>query len=176
MQKTLKSMLSAAVAVVAMAVVTSGARAQTVVWTGPSDGDTSSPMEISFAPFAASSLDSITGGGYAHNHGNLGVVFGLDLHLNGSWQTVKTWTLDGSDHLLGEEAPVSFSSGTVDGLRLTDSPEVGNGYHGMYGSYLDGNVTAFNFSNTSAVPEPSAFAMLAGSGLGGLLLLRRRRS
>ncbi len=135
---------------------------------------------ISVAPIQANVLQSISGGGYSHNHGDLSVLFGLDLRINGVWTNVLSWTQDSADHLLSHRTsggPITFAGGTVDGIRLTDNPSVGNAYHGMFGSSYASGVTTFTFDSvTSAVPEP---ATLASLGLGVVTLAgydwRRRR-
>ncbi len=135
----------------------------TVTWNGPSDGDFPAyasifpATEINFAGFQANTLTSITGPGYAHNHGDTNVVFTIDLNINGTWTTIDSYTLDTNDHLLSERTtggPINFSGGTITGIRLTDVPAVGFGYHNL-------TSTEFNFDTTaSAVPEPTTMAML----------------
>jgi hypothetical protein len=148
-----------------------------VPWTGSSDGDSPS-MSIGVTPFVADTLTLITGGGYSHNHGSLGTIFGLDIHLNGSWVTISSWTQDGNDHLLSERTSggaISFALGTIDGLRLTDVPTVGNGFHGMYSSYLASGTTTFNFDTTGAVPEATTVAVWGLLSCTGAVIFWRRR-
>ncbi len=158
-----------------LALMTAASASADVVWAGPSDGDSSSPMETTFAGFTANQIVGITGGGYLHDHGNP-TTFQLQLLLNGTYTTVASFTSTGDyvDRLLMNAfgpAPISFASSTVTGIRLLDTPEVGNGYHGMYGSNLASGDTTFQFA--SAVPEPGTVSML-GAGL-GLLVYRRFR-
>jgi hypothetical protein len=116
-------------------------------------------MSITFAGFTADQLTSISGGGYSHNHGILGTVFGIDLRIDGVWQNIHIWSHDGFDHLLSERTiggPIAFAAGVVDGIRLTDVPIIGNAFHGMNGSYLDPGDTVFTFDVAqAAVPEPA---------------------
>ena len=162
----------ASTALFALGVLSTSAQSQSMVWLGPSSGDTVD-MFFMFPGFVADHLDSITGPGYAHNHGDLSTVFTIDLLIDGSYQTVDTYSLDGNDHPLSERGPISFSSGLITGIRLTDTPEVGSGYHG-FGSGR-GNDTVFNFSST---PEPGSFALLSGLAVtgAGFFLKRRQRT
>src|SRR5437764_1091217 len=104
-----------AVAAVALALCGAGKASATfnVSWganSGLTDGDN---MSISFTGFTAGQLTSITGLGYSHNHGTLAALFGIDIHLNGVWTTIKTWTQDTADHVLSERTlggPITFAS------------------------------------------------------------------
>jgi hypothetical protein len=133
-----------------------------VPWTGPNDGDN---ISITFAGFTADELTSITGGGYAHNHGALVTLFEIELRIDGIWQSIEVWSQDGFDHLLSERTsggPIAFPSGVVDGIRLNDFPTVGNAYHEMYGGSLDPAPTVFTFDVAqAAVPEPAQFLIWA---------------
>ena len=164
----------ASTALFSLGIFATSAQAQSVVWNGDSDGDTSN-MFITFTGFVADHLDSITGPGYAHNHGDLSTVFTIDLLIDGSYQTIDTYLLDDNDHPLSERGPVSFTSGLITGIRLTDTPEVGSGYH-RFGSGF-GNDTVFNFSS-NATPEPGSFALLSCLAVtgAGIFLKRRRRA
>jgi hypothetical protein len=133
-----------------------------VPWTGPGDGDN---ISITFAGFTADELTSITGGGYAHNHGNPVTLFSIELRIDGVWQNIEAWFQDGLDHLLSERTsggPIAFSSGVVDGIRLFNFPNVNDAYHSMYGSPLDPAPTVFTFNAAqAAVPEPAQFLIWA---------------
>lgn len=152
------------------------AAAQAVVWTGPSDFDDAS---IGFAPIVVNQLQSITGGGYAHNHGLLGAVFSFDVHyFGGAWQNIFNTMIPSSDVLLSAlvPPPVSFASGAIDGLRVYVNPTIGNGYHGFYGSSYAAGTTTFNFGvGASTVPEPGTLALVAGGVIGLVGIARRRR-
>ena len=165
----------ASTALFALGIFATSAQAQSVAWDGPSDGDTFN-MFITFPGFVADHLDSITGPGYAHNHSALDTVFTIDLLIDGTYQTVDTYLLDDNIHPLSERGPVSFTSGLITGIRLTDTPRVGIGYHG-FNSGVVGTSTVFNFSS-QATPEPGSFALLSGLAVtgAGLFLKRRRRS
>jgi hypothetical protein len=148
-----------------------------ITWGGANDGDNFAYM---FSGIVANELTSITGGGYSHNHGATAVVFGIDLHVNGSWVTVETWSHNSADHPLSERTvggPISFAGGTVDGIRLTDVPIVGNGYHNMRNP---NSPTVFTFDSvqSGAVPEPASVAIWSIFGLvvGGVGLRRRNRN
>ena len=165
----------ASTALFALGVLSTSAQSQSMVWLGPTDGDTID-MFFSFPGFVADHLDSITGPGYAHNHGGLATVFTIDLLIDGSYQTVDTYSLpDSSSHPLSERGPISFSSGLITGIRLTDTPDVGNGYHGFDSGI--GNDTVFNF-RSQATPEPGSFALLSGLAVtgAGFFLKRRQRT
>jgi hypothetical protein len=112
--------------VVLLLVVTVGSAnaAVTVYWTGNNAFD---DQTISFAPVFADSLTSVAGTGFAHNGGNLGVVFDLSIALNGTMTVIDSWTLNGSDHLLSEltaTGPLRFDAGMVSALRLRAAPPV----------------------------------------------------
>ena len=164
----------ASTALFALGVLSTSAQSQSMVWLGPTDGDTIN-MFFTFPGFVADHLDSITGPGYAHNHSDLSTVFTIDLLIDGSYQTVDTYSLDGNDHPLSERGPISFSSGLVTGIRLTDTPDVGFGYHSFDSG--NGNDTVFNFS-AQATPEPGSFALLSGLAVtgAGFFLKRRQRT
>ncbi len=164
----------ASTALFALGILSTSAHSQSMVWLGPSNGDTTN-MFFSFTGFVADHLDSITGPGYAHNHSNLSTVFTIDLLIDGSYQTVDSYVLpDGNNHPLSERGPVFFTSGLITGIRLTDTPSVGNGYH-SFGSGV-GSDTVFNFSS-QATPEPGSFALLSGLAVtgAGLFLKGRKR-
>jgi hypothetical protein len=168
--------LGRAVAAAALVVGTAGAaEAQAVAWSGPGDFD---DVAISFAPITVNQLQSITGGGYIHNHGTAATVFSFDVHYaGGSWQTIFSTMINTSDHLLSDfvPPPVNFALGSIDGLRLVASPTVGNGYHGMYGSSYASGTTTFNFGvAATTAPEPGTLA-LAASGAALLVGIARRR-
>jgi hypothetical protein len=160
MLRTTRLLMTVAIAMAVSAIQIAEASIQ-VPWNGPSDGDN---MTITFSPFTANTLTSISGGGYSHNHGVLGTVFGIDLRVNGSWVNIHSWSHDGIDHLLSEQTSggsIDFSLGLIDALRLTDVPLIGNAYHGMYGSYLSSGTTTFTFDTeaVAAVPEPVSIAV-----------------
>jgi hypothetical protein len=116
-------------------------------------------------------LESIDPGlfdAHYHNHGDLNVVFTLDLELDGVWQTVTSLQADNNDHPISDFAPASFTPGILTGIRFTDTPTVGNGYH----SFTE--TVSFTFSDTpSGVPEPGTVGLMA-MGACCLLLGRRR--
>jgi hypothetical protein len=107
------------------------AEAHPIAWTGPSDLDDAA---ISYAPILVTELQSVTGPGYAHNHGALGTVYTNDVHyqVSGVWQTTfATMLPDGGDHTLRSlvPPPATFAMGLIDRLRLTAPPDVGQAYH-----------------------------------------------
>ena len=168
-----------ALALVALVVGTaSRVEAQAVAWTGPGDFDDAA---ISFAPILVNQLQSITGPGYAHNHGSPGVVYTIDVHYlaSGVWQTIFSSMLPTTgDHALSSlvPPPASFATGLIDGVRLTATPDVGQGYHGMYGSQFGTGPTVFNFGvGASTVPEPGTLGLVAGGVIGLVGIARRRR-
>ncbi len=181
MSRLFSSLLLMCVSTTCLFVGAGQAKADVMVgWTASGGIDDGDNIAISFAPFSADTLSGITGPGYLHNHGNSGAVFTLDLHVNGSWITIWSGTgFDGSDHPLANTipTPISFAGGNVDGIRLTDNPTVGNGYHAMnnFGRGPD-TVFAFGTRGTTAqpVPEPSSLAMcgIAACVIGAV---RRRR-
>ena len=143
------------------------ASAATVNWTGPSDFDDGTG--IAFPGFVANQLASINQDtAYMHNHGDTSVVFGLEIELDGNWVTIATFQPpDGFDYGIGAFGTATFATGTVTGLRFTESSLVANGFHGFDSD------ASFTF-DASAVPEPGSFALL---GLGGtaLAVIRRRK-
>jgi opacity protein-like surface antigen len=162
----MKKTLLASASMLAL-MLASAASAATVTWTGPSDFD---DELIAFTGFSASQITGITGGGYGHNHGDLSVVFGLELELDGVWTSVSTATIDGHDHVLAEifVPSITFTTATVTGLRLLNTPQTGNGFHGFADSL---SPTVFEFDTAATTPEPGTVSMLV-AGL-GLIAFRR---
>ena len=119
---------------------------------------------FTFTPFTADTFTGFTQDAALnifHDHGNSSVVFTLDIRVDGNWITLQTNTNVGSQNISNfTTGPISFAFGTVDALRLLDTPVVGQGYH------LQG-LTEANFTTVNATPEPGSLALM-GSGLLGL--------
>ena len=144
-----------------------------VSWTGAANFDDD---EISFAGFIANQLTDISGPGYYHNHGSSGPVFELDIELDGNWTNIYSDAPVGSNidyQISSITTPISFTQGTVTGLRWTSAPNVGQSYHGF------SSATAFAFDNTQTVPEPTSLAMFcvgaAGCAFAGRIRRRKQR-
>jgi hypothetical protein len=140
-----------------------------------SDFDT---CTLSFAPQGASELTSINNPVDAeyHTHGNATAVHSLEVHVNGGWVTLWSVTGSDTDELVADiTTPISFTGGTVDGIRFTVSEPIDQAYH----SFPDG--MTFTFSGTGAppvdvptLPELALIMlMLAMAGLG--VYSQRRR-
>ena len=111
-------------------------------------------------PGTTANTITAVGTGYEHNHGNLGVVFSLDVLLNSVWTNVYSRTQDANNtsHTLASFGTFNFAQGSVTGIRLGANPVVGNAYHSM-GS------EQFVFGNSAVTPEGSSLAMIALGGL-----------
>jgi hypothetical protein len=147
-----------------------------VNWGGPNNVV---DADYLFAGFVANQLTSITGPGYSHNHGNTSVVFTIGLRVDGNWVTIDSWSQNSADHLLSERTlggPISFSGGTVDGIRLTSNPDVNQAYHNMNTN----PPTVFTFDSVqsgSVVPEPSSIGIwsIFGLAISGVVVWRRKK-
>ena len=167
------------VCVALLATMNGRVQADTIVyWAGGSSFNDSTQA---FTGFTADSLTAIDNGqfdAYWHNHGGAPPLnLQLDIELDNSWTTIwSTTTNDSLNHLLTEiPTTLSFSLGTVTGLRFLSDPNQNQTFHGFsnFGTY-GSNATDFTFA-TSEVPTPSSFAALIGMGLMGLVAVRRRR-
>jgi len=120
----------------------------TVVWNGLSNFNDS---DISFDKFLANQLIDIKGSGQYEACCSTGkTTFTLDLKINDSWQTVRTWKTRGDNEtkLLDKLVPdvITFSDKPVyvSGIRLTSDPNGSPWYD-------------FNFTNLIGVMSKSEF-------------------
>jgi hypothetical protein len=187
--------LSSLVAGVAMAfAVSSGASASTTVtWTGSSSFNDAS---VTFAGFTANQLTGIGGSGTYDGVFWQPTSFSLLIDLNGAWTDVLDWSVakyDNNNYSLSSllTSPISFSTGTVTGIKLTSAPD-GPYYDPNYNSFVswcfedcwhqDGETFTFTNSTTGGggqdtTPLPAAVWMFGSvlAGAGGLQTWRGRR-
>jgi hypothetical protein len=105
------------------------AATNSVTWSGPGDFDDET---ITFPGFVANKLESITGPGIFHNHGDTSVIYYIQIQLNGVWtQIFSDQPSDGGiDYNLSDiSTPIMFPTGTVTGIRVFVSVVVGNAFH-----------------------------------------------
>ncbi len=157
-------------------------------WTGGSNFDIET---ITFAPTIANAIVAINGsdstnytgdpmmaGAFAHAHGGSTTMF-IDVNLNGVWTNVYSHPVGGSPDeffISSITTPITFSLGTVDGLRVYTDVIIGNAFHQWQGGSAPPSFT-FDTVTASAVPEPATMTML-GIGVAGMFGygLRRRRA
>ena len=139
--------------------VSSGASASTTVtWDGYSSFNDDS---ITFAGFTANQLTSIGGPGTYDGVGYQSTTFSLLIDLNGSWADIKDWTVaknNYSNYSLSSllAGPISFSTGTVTGIKLTSNPD-GSFFDPNYNGFVSwclfdcehGDAETFTFTNAS---------------------------
>jgi hypothetical protein len=172
--------------------LTCSASAVTINWNGSTDFNDNT---ITFSGFTANTLTDITGSGTLSSGRNVGLVTGyLDLYINGSWVNIWSGSVDDDWHTANPSSislasiltPITFTSGTITGLRLTSNPNGdvhdGNGYnYNDVGGWNCQSDTSFIFntvtSNTPIIPTPDAGSsiVLLGSALAALGFIARRR-
>ena len=112
------------------------AATNSVTWTGPSDFDTET---ITFPGFVANELTSITGPGYYHNHSFSSPTFTMEVQLDGVWTQIFSDTPPSSVSdffVTAIPTPISFSLGTVTGIRFSVSLPVGAAYHSFAPTFI----------------------------------------
>jgi hypothetical protein len=162
--RALTRRLGLAVAVLGLVVGAAGqARATlTVSWQGNgglTDFDTST---VTFAGVLANSLSFSDTDGFAalyHNHSGFNSTYQVEARVDGVFQTL--WSVlvpvsDGSSHdFVSTFGTRTFSTGTVDAIRISAAPASNQSYHNFGGVQLTlDNVNV-------AAPEPSALAYAA---------------
>jgi len=141
-------------------------------WTGSSGFD---DQAISFSAIQVNQLVSIqdsSSEGYFHTHNtSVTVTANLDLRIDGVWTNIWSGTTNSvsripSNTLSNVIGGIGFGAGSVDGLRLTGSPNQGVIYHSIDG---------ISFTFLEAVPEPTSIALWGLGALGACVYTRRRR-
>lgn len=123
-------------------------------------------------------------GDWGNNAGS--TQFGNSTGSTGYFEPGNSYTFTVSMLLTGSSLDIttSLTGGNFSGLSytVTDSVSPTTSFDGLIfrlggnGQYSTINFTSFTVSGVSAIPEPSAYATLAGLGAMGLILTRRRRS
>jgi hypothetical protein len=154
----------ALIAVLLLAGSVAPAAAVTVFWTGANAFD---DQTISFAPFLADRLTSISGTGFSDNGGSEAVVFELSIVLNGIPTILDRWSQSAGHHSLSERTasgPLTFDGGVVSALRLHAIPPVDPAFDEFNGMYRHNDSTdmptRFVFER---VPEPATLPLLAAA-------------
>jgi len=161
--------------------VTTSANAVTVAWNPQTFDVVNSSFNtatMTFAGFTATDLDSIlsanTSAAIYHAHtGSMTAT--IELRIDNAWTTIFTDTITSSDGnvlIANTFTGASFSSGTVDGIRLSSAPQQNQSFHNWL-TTTSTTPVIFDFSS-AAVPIPAA-VWLFGSGLLGLVGMARRK-
>jgi len=140
-----------------------------VVWTGDSSATVSETLM--FDPIRADGLAAVQGSGVFTQAPGFPQDAILRIHLNGQWVTIDTGGFDVGGSLAQLFRPTTFANGIVDGIEVSGGVSYG-AYSGA--GYSGLSLESFQF-RLSTAPEPSTWAMmLAGIGLAGSALRRRR--
>ena len=170
LQRKLVLVAAAAVAVAGGSALPTDVHASIVSWTGPAQFDQAS---ITFTPFMADTLVSVTGDGAFHSHTGELTTMTLSINLDEVWTDIfsaSTSTNIPTTPLSSLIDNVTFSSGMVSGLMLDADIFFFSTFH-FFTCMEPGCPTAFNFDTVTAVPLPAALPLflsaLAGLGFMG---------
>ncbi len=169
-------------AVVTWGVLSSTAAANSVNWGDQGGLNDFVSDEVNFAGFAADTLVSVTSQGYfGTNNGALyPVTMTVDLELNGSWTQIYSGLTTGTTFLNGLLDGISFSYGTVTGIRASATGQSPR-YVPMKNWNLGPNFTptVFNFDAVNPppqVPLPAGLPLLLSAFVGFGIMRKRRGS